>query len=490
MNILVVDIGTTNMLGTLYNELGEVLAFKSVSTPLILERGFIEQLPGRYVEGLLDICRAITSDRPVDAVSLTAFRSATTLVDGDCNPLYNFILWHDTRNKELCERFAYAADDVYESSGSRINTVFTATKLLWLKENEPELYHSAYKAVIVPDYLISLMTGEFVTDRTYGSRTHLMNIRTLEWDLALCKLFSLDEKKLCALIDQGTIAGKVRTQFSELSGLSAGIPVISAGGDQQCGALGLGILDSASLEVNSGTGAFIISLIDHPLLDNHSMICNVSALRGKYIVESNVISGASAINWIVRELFPEYWGERPDFAAVDRQIASVPAGAGGLYCVPHYQGCGSRCWNPAAKAGFWGFTLATTRAEMARSLYEGIAAEIAKSIDALPASCQAAKRVYAAGGLTQSIVYNQILSDMLGREIKVYSDPQATSIGAFISAAVELGLYDEYNSALEAVRSHGSVETFIPNLELTGLYEDYKHKTEEMYRAQTEIHSG
>jgi xylulokinase/glycerol kinase len=126
---------------------------------------------------------------------------------------------------------------------------------------------------------------------------------------------------------------------------------------------------------------------------------------------------------------------------------------------------------------------------MARALYEGIAAEIAKSIDALPVFCRTAKRVYAAGGLTKSGVYNQILSDALGREIVVYSDPQATSIGAFVSAAVTLGLYEEHQLALDAARSHGSAATFEPDLGLADFYENYKRKTEQLFRAGTEIFS-
>jgi len=487
MNILALDIGTTSMRGVLFNEKGEALASNSVNTPLLIEQGRIEQIPDRYFDGLVEICRAIQAAHPVHAISITAFRSAVTLVDCDCNPLYNFIMWQDTRNRELCERLSHADEEVYQNSGARINTVFSATKLLWLKENEPELYCRAHKAMTVPDYLICLMTGEFVTDHTYGSRTQLMNIRTLRWDPGLCGLFSVDEEKLCTLIPQGTVAGYVRARFSELTGLAGGIPVITAGGDQQCGALGLGVLDSSSLEVNSGTGAFVISLADRPLLDNMSMICNVSSIPGKYIVESNVISSASALNWMVREIFPEHWGEKPDFASIDRLVERVPAGANGLYCVPHYQGCGTRCWNPSAKAGFWGFTLGSTRADMARALYEGIASEIAKSIDALPASCQTARRVYAAGGLARSDSYNQILADMLGKEIVIYSDLQATSIGAFASAAVALGLFGDYQSALGPVRAGGSVKLFAPDPGLTGLYEDYKQKTERMYRAQAEI---
>ncbi|MCI8504738.1 MAG: glycerol kinase [Lachnospiraceae bacterium] len=483
MHILSVDVGTTSMRGILYDSSGRALNTASRQTPLVFKNGLIEQTPEAFLKSLVSICQETTEQFPVDAVSLTAFRSAPTLVDEDGEALCNFIMWQDTRNQEICERLSWADDMVYQTCGAGLNAVFTASKITWLREQRPELYHKARKAMVVPDFLIHFMTGRFVTDYTYGSRSSLMNIRTLKWDDEMCRLFQVDKEKLCTLIPQGSTAGQIQKSFSQITGIREGIPVICAGGDQQCSALGLGALDASSLVINSGTGSFILSLSDEPYLKNHSMICNVSAIPGMYILESNILACAAAVNWLIKELFPELWlGGEPDFERFNALASQAPPLSGGILCVPHFQGCGTRDWNPAARASFSGLSLGNSRADLARALYEGIAAEIARSVSALPASCQNAEKIYVGGGLSKSSVYNQILSDMLGKPLLKYPDSQATAIGAFASAAVTLGLFPHYQAALAAARKGTEAESCTPSESLHALYLEYIKKTEHIYQ--------
>lgn len=489
MNILSLDIGTTSMRGILFDEKGRTLTMKSVLTPLISDckLNTMEQKPEVYTGGITEICKAIAAEHPVDAISVTAFRSAPTLVDRNGQALCNFIMWQDTRNAGICSRLQYANRQVYKKTGSSINTVFTASKLTWFKENAGELYQHAYKGMIVPDYIIHHMTGTFSTDYTYGSRTLLMDIAALSWSKEMCELFSVDEDKLCDLIPQGSISGTVTKEFSGMTGIRQGVPVISAGGDQQCGALGLGVMDSSTIEVNSGTGSFVISLTDAPVLSNSSVICNVSAVPGKYTQEMNIIASASALNWLIREVFPEYWGEEPDFAAVNRIAEATPAGCHGVWAIPHFQGCGSRAWNPDATAVFGGLTLSTHRNDMIRALYEGIASEIAKSINILPPQCREAKEIAVAGGLSNSDIYLRILCDMTGRKLLRSHNIQATALGAFISASVATGLYRSFQEALTAVRENEICDVMVPNEENVRFYEDYMRKTEKMFCAACTI---
>lgn len=485
MNILSLDVGTTSMRGILYDESGTILAQESVLTPLISDPVLhtMEQNPDVYLQGTLKICRAISAEHVIDAISVTAFRSAPTLVDREGKALCNFIMWQDTRNSEICQRLKAYDSEVYRTCGASVNTVFTAGKITWLKENCPEIYGRAYKAMIVPDYIIHFMTGCFSTDYTYGSRTSLMDITTLQWSREMCSLFDVDMDVLCDLVPQGSISGKVSREFSALSGISEGIPVITAGGDQQCGALGLGVMDSTTIEVNSGTGSFVISLTDEPELSNSAVICNVSAVPGKYTQEMNIISSASALNWLIKEVFPEHWGEEPDFKAVNALAASSPAGANGVWCVPHFQGCGSRDWNPTSRAVFGGFSLSSHREDLIRALYEGIAAEIAKSIDALPEQCRNAAEIAVAGGLSNSDIYLRVLCDMTGRRLVRGHDLQATALGAFISASVATGIYGSFQESLKKVREKESFDTLLPDNYTVLYYSDYKEKTEKIYRA-------
>ena len=484
MNILVLDIGTTSMRGVLFDPKGQIKDVVSVSTPLLIDKreNHIEQDPHVYLESTAKICRALSEKYAIDAVSVTAFRSAPTMVERDGRALTNFIMWQDTRNSGICARLHDANAEIYRRCGASVNTVFTGTKLTWLRENRPNVYDGAYKAMIVPDYVIHFMTGEFVTDRTYGSRTLLMDIRSLEWDAEMCRMLNVDMEKLCPLCDQGSVAGHVNAAFAEISGLRAGIPVISAGGDQQCGALGLGIMDSSTIEVNSGTGSFVISLMEEPCLDNPNVICNVAAIPGKYTQEMNIIASAASLNWLIREIFPEYWDEKPNFAAINRIAAQTPPGANGLISVPHFQGCGSRSWNPEARAGFWGFSLGTRREDLIRALYEGIACEISKSIDVLPEVCRRANTIAVAGGMSGSDVYNQILCDFTGRRLTRSENIQATAVGAYVSAAVCSGLYSDYADALAAARSGDTRKVFKPNAENIRLYRSIQSRSESLYR--------
>ena len=485
MNILALDVGTTSMRGILYNEKGQQLTSCSVLTPLLSDSAThtIEQDPAVYTQGTARICREIAAQYAVDAISVTAFRSAPTLVDREGKALCNFIMWQDTRNSDICARLMGANDTVYQRCGAGINTVFTATKLTWLKENCGELYKRAYKAMIVPDYIINYMTSAFSTDHTYGSRTLLMDINTLTWDSEMCSLFNIDKDILCDLIPQGSVSGTVNAEFSALTGIKAGVPVITAGGDQQCGALGLGVMDSSTIEVNSGTGSFVISLTDRPVLTNSAVICNVAAVPGLYTQEMNIISSASALNWLIKEVFPEYWHEQPDFDAVNQKAAASPPGANGVWCVPHFQGCGSRCWNPSARAVFGGLSLSSHREDLIRALYEGIASEISKSIDTLPEQCRNASEIAVAGGLSNSDIYLRILCDMTGRRLVRGHDMQATALGAFISAAVGVKCYDSFPEALAAVRENERFDTLLPDQFAVKFYSEYKGKTEKMYRA-------
>lgn len=482
MNILSVDVGTTSIRGVLFSQGGGFLASHAVNTPLLFLNGLIEQIPSVFTSALLEIIRHVQKNFEIDAISLTAFRSAPALVDKEGKALSNFIMWQDKRNKEICDALSVYSEDVHAVSGAGVNTVFTAGKIAWFKKHMPDVYSKAYKAVVVPDYLIHFMTGKFVTDHTYGSRTLLMDIKKLAWDKGLCELFDVDMDKLCELVPQGSVVGYTSASFSRVSGVREGIPVISAGGDQQCGALGLGVTDTSRLSINNGTGSFILSLTDEPVLSVQSVICNVAAVPGKYTLESNVMTSASAINWAMDTFFADLRKEgKPDFEAFDRLAQSSPPGANGLCCLPLFQGCGTRHWDPEIRASLYGMSLSTTRADIARSLYEGISAEIVKSIAFMPFEKASVREISVAGGLSQSEVFNQILCDMLGVPLMRYQNKEATALGAFVSAAVALRLYPGYDEALKAVRAGDEAARYTPSADLAAAYRAHLDTSDRLF---------
>ncbi len=480
MNILCIDIGTTSMRGILYNELGSIQGIKSILTPLVFQGSYIEQKPEVYLDGLLEICDTLQRYGEIDAISLTSLRSVVTLADAGGEALTNFIMWQDDRNSHIVENLKKYDAEIHQTTGTPVNTVFTAGKITWMKDNLPEIYQKAYKAMIVPDYLIHYMCGTWTTDRSYGSRTNLMNLKTGEWDEKMLEIFNIDKEKLCDLVDTG-IVGSTNSTFERETGIRKGTPVISSGGDQQNSALGLGEMDSSSMVINCGTGSFILALADRPYLENPAMMCNVSAMKDKYIIESNVMSSAASLNWLIKEFFPDEWHRgNANYDNINDIAASSPIGANGVICVPLFQGCGSRDWNQNARAGFFNISLGNTRADIARSLYEGIAAEIALSIYSFPEEYQKADKIMIGGGMTKSDFFDQVLADVTGRKLYRYSDSQASAIGAFMNAAVALKIYDSYYEAFAAIRRETIPHCFTPFADHHDFYEGYLEEYERL----------
>ena len=307
MGIAVLDVGTSSMRGILYTNQGKKQFTRQISySPLYLGDGCVEQKPAVWDNAMAQIMRACAQKaeeemEELDAIALTAQRSSVVPMDKDGYPLGNAVMWQDKRNLGVVEELACSRDQIARLTGSRPNPVFSGPKMLWIKRNEPERYQKAAHLAVIPDFLIYQITGTWVTDATYASRSLLMNLYSRQWDEELLALLEVDKEKLSAIIQPGSIAGKVSRTWSQKTGIKQGTPVVSAGGDQQCAALGMGVIETGSMEVSVGTGAFILAASARvPAGLRDDVICNASAVPGEYILESSIPACASVFNWVLR----------------------------------------------------------------------------------------------------------------------------------------------------------------------------------------------
>lgn len=419
MNILVIDCGTTSIRGILFSKQGRQSFMGRVQSQLIRQEGSIEQTPEFYADALTRLCTDAARAGRVDAVALTAFRSAPTLLDGQGVPLHNFIMWQDTRSQDICRELSGYDPLLRQKCGAHLNTVFAGSKWTWLKHNRPELWEKAERVVVVPDYLLYLMSGRYRTDRTYASRTFLMDLETGQWDEQLCRIFSVEPEKLCELVEPGTEVGTVSAQFARHSGLPVGIPVITAGGDQQCAALGLGLTKPGPLAVNLGTGGYVMAL-SGTVAEEDNVVCNRSALPGYFLVETSLPSCAPVFQDYLERHHPEFHGE------IGRLDRLVQTGA-----------------DPAA-----------------RKFYEDMAEKIAQCIQMHQADHGRGEPVYLAGGVSGNDVFAAMLARAAGHKLIRWRDPEATAIGAFVNAAVCLGIFSDVEQALVATRGDDAYTVF------------------------------
>lgn len=490
MNILVIQVNTTYMRAVLFNESSDILfEAEEQYMPQHLGPGIREQNPLEWVEALRNTSRACMgyldgTGESFDALVLTAMRSSVIPVDEEGKALRNAIMWRDRRNAQYLHDLAPAADRLYALSGSVPNTVFSGTKMRWIMDNEPEIYKKTYKFCTVADYLLHVMTGEFKTDYTYGSRSLLMNIDTFEWDDELLSMIGVEREKLCEIVPPGSFAGFVTEEFSRSSGIPAGIPVITAGGDQQCSALGGGVLEKEATEITVGPGGYVFSCCERrPDNTSSGILCSAHAIPSRYVLECSMLSSDDIYRWMNQLLFGQDNVPPKSFVKIDRIAEETPAGSHGVIALPYMNGRGTPDWNMDAFGGFLHVTPATTKGDMARSVLESIACEMTNLLEVLSGVARVPDEIFLGGHLVHSKAFCQMIADASGIVMKRNITPIAqTSFGAFIVASVSLGIYGSYEEAYFRGKQHFRYKTFVPDEENHKLYEELRGKMNEYYR--------
>lgn len=486
-HILVVDVGTSSMRGVLYDGDGQILrVLQRKYRVSYLSDTLAEQDPRDWEDALFAILRDLSAyaqrnGLTIRALALTCQRSSVLPVTRNGTPLRNAVMWLDKRNASICAGLESAEADIFRVTGARLNTVFSGSKMTWLRQNEPEVYRKAYKLLTVADYLAWLLTGEFKTDHTYGSRSLLMDIRTRRWDGEMLRLFEVDGEKLCQLIEPGSVLGYTSERISELTGCPAGLPLVSAGGDQQCAALGMGVLRAGDMEITTGTGGFLLAFTDR-VPDNirPDVICGAHAMPGKYVLESSMLSCASLYDWCLRQFYRDASGPYL-YEAINRDVLESPAGANGCIALPYFQGRGTPDWNSRARGSFLNLTLHTRRADMARAILEAIALEGANNIEILERYTGGGGSLYISGGLTHSAAFNRIQASAYDREILQSGNAEQTALGAWASAAVAVGLYAGYGEALGRAKQWDKTTAYRPDPEQAALYREKRAEMNRLY---------
>ena len=492
-HILVVDVGTSSMRGVLFNADGQILhTLQRKYRVSYLSDSMAEQDPRDWEDALFTILRdqslyARENGIMISALALTAQRSSILPVTRDGTPMCDAIMWLDKRNAPICGELASMEDDIFRITGARLNTVFSGSKMTWLKRNEPDLYRKSYKLMTIADYLAHLLTGQFKTDYTYGSRSLLMDIRKYQWDEEMVRLFEVEQEKLCELIPPGSVLGYTTRQIADMTGCPAGIPLISAGGDQQCAALGMGVIQGGDMEITSGTGGFLLAFADRVPDDiRPDVICGAHAIPGKYVLESSMLSCSSLYDWCLHQFYQGV-PETELYETINRDVLKSPAGANGCIALPYFQGRGTPDWNSHARGSFINLTLNTDRADMARAVLEAVALEAANNIETLERYTGRGGSYFISGGLTHSEEFNRIQASAYDRDILQSDNVEQTALGAWASTAVTTGLYRDYGEALRRAKQRDHITAYLPRADWVSVY---KVKRTEMNRLYALLYGG
>jgi glycerol kinase len=482
--VISVDIGSTSMRAVLYDAQGRARhAEQRACAPDYGPGGRVEQDARAWQDGLatlLSACAGAAATHGVEpaCLSITAQRSSVLPVDAAGTPLHPALMWQDTRSAGLARTLDDCTARVYQHTGLRISPVFSALKMAWLRRERPEVWRATHKLLGVQDWVLWLLTGHFVTDHSLASRTNLLNLDTREWDAEMLALFEVPRSMLCDLVAPGAIVGGLTTAMARGTGLRAGLPVVSAGGDQQCAALGLGLLSATHAVANAGTGGYVIGHAAQPLHDPQMRIsCNVSAAPGAYIVEAALLAAGSVHQWF-RRLVPE-----TDARALEDEAARVPPGCDGLLMLPHFEGVGSPHWDPHARGAFVHLDLHTTRGAMVRAILEAVAIGFKDGLDVIESLCGPVGEVHVSGGMTRSALFNRIQCDALERPLLRFAGTEATAQGAWIAGCVAIGLAVDQAQAYARIAELEPHERLAPDPALRCVYRPQRRRSHAIYEA-------
>jgi xylulokinase len=463
--ILAHDLGTTGDKATLFDREGRVAATVFAAYPTSYARpNWAEQDPAHWQKAFFGATRHLLAEANVRAddvavISFSGHMNGALVVDEAGLPLRPAILWADQRAATQAEfiRRRCGDEEIYRLTGNRISAAYTAAKLLWIKENEPDIYRRTHTVVQAKDYAAFLLTGVLASDYSDASLTQLFDLSRRCWAEPLLDRLNLDPALLPPLYPSAHVIGGVTKAAAEATGLRPDTPVVIGGGDGACATVGAGAVRTGDSYNYLGSSSWLALATARPLLDAQQRTFNLCHLDpGLNVALGAMQAAGAAFDWFGRLLASAGQSE-PHYQTLDAAAAHVPAGSRGLIFLPYLLGERSPHWNPLARGAFVGLSMAHGRAEMTRAVMEGVAFNLRHILDILRAQGAEAATLRLIGGGGKSALWRRILAGVYGLPVEqIGLSAQATSLGAAIAGGVGVGIFADYTVArsLAPITSH------------------------------------
>ncbi len=454
--LLAHDLGTTGDKATLFAPDGYIVASAFASYDTDYSRpNWAEQDPADWQTALVSTTRQLlarsgVSPSAIAAVSFSGHMNGALPVDADGAPLRPAILWADQRAVDQAEfiRARFGDAETYRVTGNRVSPGYTAAKLLWIKQHEPDVYRRTHKVLQAKDYAAFLLSDVMATDYSDASLTQLFDLEGRCWARPLLEAIGLAPELLPAAHPAATVIGGVTREAAAETGLQAGTPVVIGGGDGGCATVGAGSVQHGDVYNYIGSSSWVALSTHKPVLDPAQRTFNFAHLDPSLNVAVGTMQAAGgAFDWFERLLRGEAESE-PAYHALDAAAAAIPPGSRGLIFLPYLLGERSPHWNPLARGAFVGLAMSHGRGEMARAVMEGVAFNLRAILDVLRSQGVPLETMRLIGGGGKSELWRQILADVYGLPVALLGLPgQATGLGAAIAGGVAVGLYPDYGVA-------------------------------------------
>ncbi len=449
------DISTTGAKALLIDPAGEVVSAAttpvSLSTPRPL---WSEQDPREWWTGITESIRAALDEAGADgaavqAIGLTGQMHGLVLLDASGEVLRPAILWNDQRTGPQCDeiRARLGKARLIQETGNDALTGFTAPKILWVREHEPEIYAQAAHVLLPKDYIRFRLTGDYATDKAGAAGTLLMDVKQRDWSREVLSALEIPPAWLPPTHEGPEITGVVSAAAAEATGLVAGTPVVGGGGDQAAQAVGVGAVAPGIVALTLGTSGVVFAATPAPFVEPEGRLhafCH--AVPETWHLMGVMLSAAGSLQW-----YRDVLAADVAFDDLLAPTADLPAGAEGLFFLPYLTGERTPYPDPLARGAFVGLTVRHRRAHLTRAVLEGVAFGLRDGFRLiLEAGLGEIEQVRVSGGGAKSQIWRQILADVLGYELVTVNTTEGAAYGAAILAGVGVGAWESVPAACAA----------------------------------------
>ncbi|NWQ43662.1 xylulokinase [Bacillus sp. EB106-08-02-XG196] len=487
--VIGVDLGTSAVKILLVNQNGEVCKEVSKSYPLIIEKsGYSEQNPEEWVKkttaGLAELVQQFDGDvNDIEGISFSGQMHGLVLIDKNHQVLRNAILWNDTRTTKQCQEIydVVGKKRLLEVTKNPALEGFTLPKILWVKENEPEIFERASVFLLPKDYLRYRLTGNIHMDYSDAAGTLLLNIAKREWSSEILERFGLSPEFCPPLVESHGFVGTVTAEFALETGLSETTRVFAGGADNACGAIGSGILAEGKTLASIGTSGVVLSYEERNDLDFEGKVhyFNHSEENAYYTMGVTLAAGYS-LSW-----FKDTFAEKEAFGQFLAGIDEVPAGSNGLLFTPYLVGERTPHADSNIRGSFIGIDAAHERKHFARAVLEGITFSLNESIEIFRSSGKVIDSIISIGGGAKNDTWLQMQADVFNAKIEKLTSEQGPGMGAAMLAAYGCGWYPSLKECAEVFIQ--TAKTYYPIQENVEAYQKLFKIYQQIYSQTKEL---
>ena len=456
-----IDVGTGGTRALVMDERGRVVGSASeqhepFASPQI---GWAEQHPEDWWRACcVAVPRALQSAglraEDVACIGLSGQMHGAVMLDERGEVVRPALIWCDVRTNAQCRELTekIGGDRLIQATCNPALENFTLTKLMWVREHEPENWKRVRSVMLPKDYVRFRMTGERATDMADASGTLLLDVAHRRWSPVMMEAAQIDERLLPRLFESPEVCGKVSAAGSAATGLREGTPVVAGAGDQAAGAVGMGIVAPGAVSATIGTSGVVFAATDRPALEPAGRLhtfCH--AIPGRWHVMGVTQAAGLSLRW-----FRDQFGAGRDhsndpYERLCAEAATVPPGCQGLLWTPYLMGERTPHLDPEARGALIGLTATHTRAHIIRAILEGVAFSLRDTFTLFDEMRVAVERVRLGGGGARSVLWRQIQADVFGHEVEIVEAEEGAAYGAAILAGVGSGIWNSVDEACTAV---------------------------------------